>query len=629
MNLIIIFTLFWVFTFNSTQALARWVKFEEAQRTNTIDSEDVFVNLDGTFIRESRRAFKLNSESARQNLDVLEVYYNAAIETAEVVEAFVTTDQQRLPVPKKLISDQADLGDDKGLDKTRVIKIALPNVKVGSVIDYRVRRRTTQPLLHGVYNEVFHMGYAATLKGATARIKSQLPLQFKVYGPEGHIGVKTEKSNKTFVYEFTLLKDSHFRTTNESEYPNWSEEPTYPLIQVTSLKDWLDLSEKINPTLETLLKAPLPLRYSQLVDRAKKETTFSRRMDLLTSGLSTELRYLGDWRASPNHYFPRTLAETSDRGFGDCKDFALLLVKMARVLGYRANLALVHRGELTFEPMLLPMPRHFNHMMTQIEDESGKIFWIDPTNSLHDSTHVNRDIAGRPALILSKDSKQLSIIPAEQPEQNIFRMEAELDYLETDRLILDVNIHTAGEDARDIIHRMSNKNDTQRREYVMRIFSAKRPFIKGDYRIDELPKNLLRPFNMSSRVELQDNPIQTAEAFVISVSRDYDQQLNFSFNDMILGIKIGEIGANILKQKYKNSIPIGSLPENCSVDSKWITAERKYSTDGDSITIESVIRTKQSYVSNQELKSRDFETFRMQLRRCLSERLIMYRKKGA
>jgi hypothetical protein len=72
----------------------------------------------------------------------------------------------------------------------------------------------------------------------------------------------------------------------------------------------------------------------------------------------------------------------------------------------------------------------------------------------------------------------------------------------------------------------------------------------------------------------------------------------------------------------------GSLPDNCSVDSQWMSAERKYSSEGGNISIESITTVKQPFISNQELKSAAFDTFRKELRRCLPEKLIIYKKKA-
>ncbi|MEN9810546.1 MAG: hypothetical protein RLZZ488_2113 [Pseudomonadota bacterium] len=191
-----------------------------------------------------------------------------------------------------------------------------------------------------------------------------------------------------------------------------------------------------------------------------------------------------------------------ERGFGDCKDFALLLVKMARQLGYRADVALIHRGEPEFDPTSLAMPRHFNHMLTRIVDENGKTHWIDPTNTLHDATHVNRDIADHPALIVSETTRELARTPAELPEMNVLRLESDFEFLGEDNLLMNTSIQGSGEYARELIRSVSRKSESQRRDFILRIFSADRPLIKGELSMDELPKNLLRPFEMKARVEM-------------------------------------------------------------------------------------------------------------------------------
>lgn len=615
-----------ILLFVPTHAFARWAKFEEAKRTYKVDTEEVEIKKDGTFVREYRRMYSVNSEAARQEQSVLDFEYNAALETFELLDVAVINGKERIPVPKHLISETAATGDSKGLDQTRTLKIALPNVVVGSVIDFRVRRVRTHPQLSGVYNDTFNFGYYATLKGASVRIRSELPLRYKIHGPQGYVDLKEKQTGGFFTYEFTLNKDAYFQTTNESNHPNWFAEPEYPYIQITSLQSWDALVTHLRPKMEEELAAPLPKRYEKILSKTRKLKSFNEKMDALTQGINEELRYLGDWRTSESHFFPKSLKETSERGFGDCKDFALILTKLARSIGLKAHLALVYRGDRMFEPRELPMTIYFNHMITRIEDENGKAHWIDPTNILSDSSHIGRDIAGRPALALFENSKQTEMTPSESFEKNKGFVTSEFKHLSNGRLLADMKMVIEGEPARNFVQRVSRKSERQKKELILNIFSAGRQMVSGEAAMEDIPKGLLRPVKLGGRVEIMDAAIETTAGWGIPVSRDFETHLDFSVEGMVSGVQIGELETVTFQTTYKDVQLVGALPEDCTVDSPWLSVTRKYKSTGKSISLERVQVTKQPYISNAELKSEAFANLRKQLRSCARDRMLIYKK---
>lgn len=95
---------------------------------------------------------------------------------------------------------------------------------------------------------------------------------------------------------------------------------------------------------------------------------------------------------------------------------------------------------------------------------------------------------------------------------------------------------------------------------------------------------------------------------------------------MFLGVKIGEIGTQIFKTTYNDAVLVGTLPNDCSLDSKWISATRKFKASDNLISVERILVTKNPYVSNDELKSQAFSELRERLRECLSDRMLIYKK---
>lgn len=608
----------------NSEAFARWATVDEAQQTYIIDTETFAIKKDGTSVSEYQHAFIVNTESARQKLKALEIDYDSSVETARVVEASVTNGKTKTLILKKFIADESDSSSENGMDKTRIIKIALPNVIVGSVIQYKVQVNRYRPVLKGVFNKTFSFGRVATLKGAGLRIRSELPLQYRVYGPQGLIVTKAKKLKDSFEYEFTLTKDSYFKATNESPHPNWFAEPEHPLIQVTSLKNWSDLIGRVQPRIEKELSASVPSKYESILSNARSQKAFAERIDALTNGITENLRYFGDWRSADGYHFPRSLKETAELGFGDCKDFALTLAKLARALGYKAHVALIYSGEPNFKPRELPMTTDFNHMITRIEDEAGAVHWIDPTVRLSDASRIKDEISNRPALTISENVETTETTPALTPEMNTGLIEAELEHHEDGRFSISSKLILIGEQARSFISNISRKSKTQKDEYILNIFADGKEMIAGKYILDDIPRGRIAPVRMTARLQTLEEPIVTTAGFGISISSDFEEFKNFKVEDMVSGVKIGEIGTVTSRSTYKEAKLVGSLPENCTVDSPWITATRRYQATHNTVTRESIQVTKNPYISNSELKSKAFQDLRTQLRQCDAPRILIY-----
>lgn len=113
---------------------------------------------------------------------------------------------------------------------------------------------------------------------------------------------------------------------------------------------------------------------------------------------------------------PREPRETLQRGFGDCKDKAALLVALLERAGIRARVALLKTGPgLDVEPDM-PGMGLFDHAIVVVPGPDP--LWIDPTVELAPAGTIPWQDQGRLALIIDPATQELTRTPRPGMEAN-------------------------------------------------------------------------------------------------------------------------------------------------------------------------------------------------------------------
>jgi len=117
--------------------------------------------------------------------------------------------------------------------------------------------------------------------------------------------------------------------------------------------------------------------------------------------------YLGDRAIIPTD--PQTVW---NRGYGDCKDKAVLVTGLLRAAGFEVHPALLHtESEVDAD---LPGMGAFNHVIVHLPGD----LWLDPTQEYAREGILPAGLGGRRALVVRPDTTGLVEIPTSRPEDN-------------------------------------------------------------------------------------------------------------------------------------------------------------------------------------------------------------------
>lgn len=357
-------------------------------------------------------------KDAGRELGSYTVWANAG-DKVEVEEAYtLQPDGRKLKVPSRDIQ-QGDVPGENGFQGHRFIKLAFPEVAVGSTLVIRQRRQEAQVAPFANLSERIRMDAdAVRYDQLNLRIESDQPLHWRSKYADGLFQVAQQHEGR--VLTASLTQPLFLDTTESSHRFRFR---LGPQLEVSTEPDALRYLAPVAQAFEQRLRDALPSRAQSTVDSVKG-LPWQQQVAAILRDVNERIRYMGDLRRSDNGYIPFTLAQIEQRGFGDCKDMALTLAAMLRAAGLQAEVALVQAGVDNTPPLVTPHG-YLNHAIVHLQVE-GRDYWLDGTQKLNALGGVVSQLEDRPAYLLRDGSVQAATIATNDPLQS--REQQQIDY---------------------------------------------------------------------------------------------------------------------------------------------------------------------------------------------------------
>lgn len=291
----------------------------------------------------------------------------------------------------------------------RIVRAPFPSLSIGAVIEQEFTLRDTAPS--------FESGSTHTVPGfsknplrrlrfsVTAPVS--LPLQYAVYGP----GISMKDIHREEAGGMVHLT---FDGGPSPEYVDWEPdtppEDQHPASFAFSTgRSWHDVAARYSAIVDARIAAGGVETVLKDVD--EKGKSGGTDVASLTARLHKQVRYTGV-EFGDAAIVPAPPIETWKRGFGDCKDKAILLVALLRASGVPAHIALLDSGIGRDVDPTLPGLSSFDHAIVVVEPKGGKgRVWIDATDPYSPAGQLPEGDQGRMALIASDATRELVRIP--------------------------------------------------------------------------------------------------------------------------------------------------------------------------------------------------------------------------
>lgn len=327
----------------------------------------------------------------------------------------------------------------------RRVKITLPNVREGSVIDitYKVTSpylfnfqdwefQTTIPVVWSEYiaripeyfdYQKYSQGYIPFKLNEQSTVRRTITLNNKERSGGGfHSNMKTTFSQQNIEYN-----ENNFRWVSEN-VPAFKEEPymttyrdyiskmNFELAQIRMPNQPVDLVmgtwENINKELLEATEFGGVVKRSNFLNKTVEElingkSTDNEKINTIYNYVKSNVQWDGNYRKYTDGNFKRVLDEKR----GNSAEINLMLVSMLQKAGLRADPVVISTRNHGFIRQSFPVSSQFNYVICAVEND-GKLFLLDATDrSLSSNMLPERCLNGVGFLISETNSRWVKINP--------------------------------------------------------------------------------------------------------------------------------------------------------------------------------------------------------------------------
>ncbi len=628
--LIHIFLLYLIFSVcNPFVAKARWATYEDAATKTIFYNEDITVQIDGKTEHIVERMVKILNENGREWLGTQSLYYNGDTEKIDVLSAKIIYQDKEYHVLKEAIENKPIASNYKGFDQLYQVLISYPQAMVGAEVYIKYKVVVNKQPLSNFYSNYFIFGSSSYQDQSKITLKSKLALNVTINDPRESLEVKQEQGG---IYKtkltITQKQPIYEALENESTSSIIPENQT-TWVAVTTYSTPNEFAKGFAPNFEKVIKQPLPPLFDAIRKSAENIHDEIDQINKVTSSLAEKIRYMGDWRTISGRIAPRDLAKIAESQVGDCKDFSSSAAAILNNLGYKAQAAFVHRGNNYIPPQSIMIALlDFNHAMMKVTSPKGKIYWIDPTNTVSMARGIFPDIANRPVAVLDSISPSYDNIP------NIDYLHAKLITTETVDIKDDSTIYIQtqnflqGEQALYLAGQGLFSSLQMIEESILRSASGEIKPIKSEIKLPDLSSRIVQDLTINYAFEQKNKNIVTNLGIGIPFGSSWcDVFLDTSdeqIGDIFIGMPTAIIKTSIIKNVDAKNIE----KLNFAIETPWLNAKRTCLIKNGNAEIHEQIEILKSFITAEEIKGQAYKSLKHQLRQSVRNIAMIVTKKN-
>lgn len=310
-------------------------------------------------------------------------------------------------------------------DSTRLIfngeataLVRVNDIRVGDILDYAYTIYGENPSYEGEHFRRFGLNWGIPVEQRSLRALLNRGEARVVEADVDDAEIIRERHGRE--EEIRLDPIGRAAINGETGAPGWYEQ--YPTLRISTFADWQAVADWARP----LYAFEATPDVQALADRFRAEHETPE--DQLVAALrfvQNEVRYLA-LAYGEGSYVPAPPDATLASRYGDCKAKTVLLVALARALGFQADGALVSLSYGHGLDTREPSPGGFDHIIVRVRHD-GEDYWLDPTVSHQGGTLNNLVQASYGyALPLGEDDDGLVAMPEPvtdgEPTVDIYEM---------------------------------------------------------------------------------------------------------------------------------------------------------------------------------------------------------------
>ena len=617
--------LFFILSFSGNLFGALMPKGEFEYITNNHEVK-IQIKDNGEWITHRKVKIKVIKESGVKKLSSRVFTYNEVIEKIDIVKISVTNGKQTSVISPSDISKDYIIPRQYGFDGMKSVKMFLPGVKVGSVLDFEyseVKKELTQ-LDH--FSEIFYFGINSYEENKSIEIISEKEVYYEVNDPWRTLLINSRKEDSgKFVLSIKLKRPFGHLDGDQVDNIPLSQ---LSFVAVSTDREWGKIVRETRSIYEKIISAPLPLTLKKISEQALKKIELPEKINFIFSKIVENYNYIAGWRTVKGRLAPRGLIDIEKTKVGDSKDIASALVAIFRKSKIDAHVALVQQKILKTNRVDYKMKlalNKWNHALVYINHQ-GKEYWLDPSRRSSGGIFIADNIASSDVLVLKEGSTQLHKIPDVSAKDHVIKIRQKYDFKDIDKASVRGTMSLSGR-----FHALFGEPKKRYRKafiekFVMTLLGSKEkkdfPFVSIKRPKDFSSKELDFPFKYTAN-----KATRKKEGYFLFELPDISVFLRFKskiadIKKKLTDFYIAPLFSLDREIVFSNISFIGNRELSCYIDSKWLFLSRNMNRLKRSIIYREKFVLKKSLVAVSDLKGVEFRVLIDQIDKCSQKSVL-------
>jgi Tfp pilus assembly protein PilF/transglutaminase-like putative cysteine protease len=401
-------------------------------------NESVRFENDGSAVRETNAAVRINSQAGVQAFGQLVFGYSTANEDLVIQYVRVRkADGRVVETPASAAQDFAPevLREAPMYSDYRQRHVSVVELGPGVTLEYDVVTRV-KPLAPGEFWYEYDFPARWALANATLQIDVPKSRDIRLKSPDRKYATRDEGDRRIYSWS---IKD--FVPKREKRLLEEDEDSDGPEIQLSSFADWRQVSLWY-AKLQSERAIPDEIVKKKVADLTRGVSSPEEKVRLLYSFVALNIRYVS-LSFGIGRYQPHAASEVLQNGYGDCKDKHTLLQAMLAAEGIQSYPVLIHSDRKLDADV--PSPAQFDHVITAVK-LGPNLTWLDATEEVAPYGLIAYQLRNKQAVIAASDALGgLYRTPASSPVQNRTELSVRAKLSELGTLDADVELSATGD----------------------------------------------------------------------------------------------------------------------------------------------------------------------------------------
>ena len=336
------------------------------------ESAQFRYNADGSETCDHRLVYRIQAQDAVDGWGQVQTSWSPWHDDKPIIRARIINPDGSAWVldPSTAVEGQSGQGDQGIYSDSKTLTIPYPHISIGSLVEQEIIQTVHPMLANAGVGSRWAFGRSLPILVETVKITPPAtgPFVIKSFG-NPTLPLQKSLEGTVPVWTCQLTEES----AQKSEEGNLKrDEVLHPFLSFSTAPSWQDLAKAYSRAIDQQINDPLvKLPLETLVSHDLAQTAAR-----LMHWLNKRVRYVG-LELGQNSIIPYKPSEVLQRGYGDCKDKAVLLAAFLRQAGYQAFVGLLwNESNLDVMPDV-PGLDWFDHAIVYVTGDHP--LWLDPT----------------------------------------------------------------------------------------------------------------------------------------------------------------------------------------------------------------------------------------------------------